>query len=696
MEIQSVVDFYHHEPLHEPTRRIRLLSIHAGNWDDDMCCNIEIHEFSTAPTYQAISYTWGAETPVHTIQLCGKKFGVRHNCLYALKQARLLGRKCCLVWVDSICINQEDMAEKASQVSIMGDIFQQAQSVLACVGAATDDSTLLFDTVIEFARIRKKQPRCNGCKLCCDWAGHQHGRDLIHTGCEWLLSMETSQLTQFEDAFYDFASRIYWSRLWIVQELLLAQHTYILCGDHSLPAKDVMFALHILQNLSHRDEKGHPLVTLAEQKGKIFHEREMDAFRMTVDNLAIEGDRHTFDLITESFLLWTMGCANRLDRVYGLLKLIQWPESCGPPTPDYGISLCELVLDVTNRLGRNWDFSDLHNLCDGLELGKEFVKVGQPAMELILGRDEDLFNCDTTTPCRRKCACGSSTVPRIAITKHVWKYGVVYQGDEEALFVTMYTCYTPTKHVELKFYYSEDSRHYCAMVAHGTAENASFRFLFWSSVQLQAGDIIAEIEDTEEYIDASQNDTMLLPVPRFCVVLRDAGHDYYKICGQAEIYGDSQWCLGATECFDSKKTRACSGHSERNKHFILCLDAQDALSYTMLGHRGYNSDLCEMPNLKDFTELLPECSNISFTGTRFSSYAMEVDTIKSEVGYKVSPFEIMRVPTMHKRLIICANCGGRFNPEVPSMRDEDRKGKDRNGTSILSKLTKKLGSAISG
>jgi hypothetical protein len=125
--------YYRHELLHDPTRQIRLLSIHSSTWDEDVCCDIEIHDLSRAPEYQAISYTWCAKTPIHTIQLGAEKFGVRHNCLYALKQARMLGRKDCLIWVDSICINQDDAAEKASQVSIMGDHFRQAESVLASV-----------------------------------------------------------------------------------------------------------------------------------------------------------------------------------------------------------------------------------------------------------------------------------------------------------------------------------------------------------------------------------------------------------------------------------------------------------------------------------------------------------------------------------------------------------------------------------
>jgi hypothetical protein len=397
----------------------------------------------------------------------------------------------------------------------------------------------LFDNVTNIATIRKKQPRCNGCRLCSDWAGSQFGRYQIHAGYEWLLDMEVSQMTRFEDAIYEFASRVYRSRLWIVPELRLTQNAYLLCGDQSLIINDLRFAWYILWSL-YDVSKDHsslfPLVTLAKQKGKIFRERRVEVFELTCNMLGGGRENQSFDLEHEGYILRELGCANPLDRVYGLLELIQWPESCGPPTPDYSITLCELVIDVTNRLSRHWNFpSAPYGICFGLGLEKEFEKHGQPGMDLLLGRTEDLFKGDTTTPCQRKCSCCSSTAPRIAMTKNIWKYGVVYEGNEDNLFVTMYTRYTPNTHVELRFSYNEETNHYTDMlVPDSEDENEPCHFLFWSSVQIQAKDIIAEI-DIQDDSDPRQpeDDKVLVSIPRFCVILRDAGCGYYKICGQA-------------------------------------------------------------------------------------------------------------------------------------------------------------------
>jgi hypothetical protein len=99
---------------------------------------------------------------------------------------------------------------------------------------------------------------------------------------------------------------------------------------------------------------------------------------------------------------------------------------------------------------------------------------------------------------------------------------------------------------------------------------------------------------------------------------------------------------------------------------MLCLDALDALSHLLFGQRKHRTDVDEFPTYEEISKFHISWSNISFTRSRFSSYAMEVDTIKSKDGYGGAPFEVAHVPTMEERLVICANCGGRFNPEAPS------------------------------
>ena len=52
-----------------------------------------------------------------------------------------------VIWVDALCINQKDLAEKNSQVQKMASVFRQAKMVICWLGEETDDSHLAFCTI---------------------------------------------------------------------------------------------------------------------------------------------------------------------------------------------------------------------------------------------------------------------------------------------------------------------------------------------------------------------------------------------------------------------------------------------------------------------------------------------------------------------------------------------------------------------
>ncbi|KAK1990544.1 hypothetical protein LX36DRAFT_592401, partial [Colletotrichum falcatum] len=99
-----------------------------------MSCELTTWPIRSAPAYHAISYTWGDANAVRQITVNGSRASVTENCFYALSQAFSGapggGGSGCYFWVDSVCINQHDAAEKSRQVKMMGSIYQNAASVL--------------------------------------------------------------------------------------------------------------------------------------------------------------------------------------------------------------------------------------------------------------------------------------------------------------------------------------------------------------------------------------------------------------------------------------------------------------------------------------------------------------------------------------------------------------------------------------
>jgi hypothetical protein len=104
---------------------------------------LEVHELKYFPEYEALSYTWadanGDTTRTKKLHL-GKEWGIlpiTSNCEAALRCLRLRNkdRK---IWVDSICIDQDNVGERSHQVQMMSIIYQTAQRVLVYLG---DDDT---------------------------------------------------------------------------------------------------------------------------------------------------------------------------------------------------------------------------------------------------------------------------------------------------------------------------------------------------------------------------------------------------------------------------------------------------------------------------------------------------------------------------------------------------------------------------
>ena len=109
-----------------------------------------------APEYEALSYTWGSQHDGSAkINLNGHLTSVTMNLFEALKQLRLdqvkNGKSKRKLWIDAICINQGDDAEKSRQILLMRDIYANASRVLAWIGKPDGLTGLAFDTVKRFA-----------------------------------------------------------------------------------------------------------------------------------------------------------------------------------------------------------------------------------------------------------------------------------------------------------------------------------------------------------------------------------------------------------------------------------------------------------------------------------------------------------------------------------------------------------------
>jgi hypothetical protein len=185
---------------------------------------------SSKPKYEALSYTWGTAgqpTPLHikpsdpghpTL-----KIDIQQNLAAALRHLRLPDKPRAL-WVDAVCINQNDTAERNAQVPRMTGIYKRAHSVVAWLGASSSDSQLAMAT-LEAIGTQIELGKC--------------ATRLKPPGTAFPEWFHSSGALPFDEdawrAIHDLVSRPWFDRVWVVQELQLANPTATLqCGSDSL------------------------------------------------------------------------------------------------------------------------------------------------------------------------------------------------------------------------------------------------------------------------------------------------------------------------------------------------------------------------------------------------------------------------------------------------------------------------------
>ncbi|KAK1750489.1 heterokaryon incompatibility protein-domain-containing protein [Echria macrotheca] len=124
-------------PLKVPNREIRLLLLRPGTAEQPLYCSLSVVSLDNAVTYEALSYVWGSSDSNTSIELDGEPFRVTPNLHAALKRLRHVDKTRTL-WVDAVCINQADTAEKNAQVSMMSSIYGGATAALLWLGEEPD------------------------------------------------------------------------------------------------------------------------------------------------------------------------------------------------------------------------------------------------------------------------------------------------------------------------------------------------------------------------------------------------------------------------------------------------------------------------------------------------------------------------------------------------------------------------------
>ncbi|KAI1132565.1 HET-domain-containing protein [Nemania abortiva] len=126
----------------DPTlKHIRVLELLPGVFESDLRAIIRTVALDDNPSYEALSYTWGARTEGRTLKIRpdakwmyqSTELPITDNLFRALRRLRRL-YKTRVFWIDAVCINQEDLDERSAQVALMEEIYSNAASTAIWLG----------------------------------------------------------------------------------------------------------------------------------------------------------------------------------------------------------------------------------------------------------------------------------------------------------------------------------------------------------------------------------------------------------------------------------------------------------------------------------------------------------------------------------------------------------------------------------
>jgi hypothetical protein len=326
-------------PKLDPTmKEIRLLHIASASRPyDPIQCRFSVTSlcFEAGQTmdtcrvpYEALSYVWGLEKHHQHIRVNNSLVEVTVNLYQALQHLRLADQER-IIWIDALCINQGDLTERMEQVSLMRDIYEKSGNVVIWLGLSWDYCQLGMEFLERLGR---------------DKGLH------IHPNVSPSLEVSQKDITsaEIQECLQKLFSARWWSRVWTVQEWILAKHSVFQCGQHMLDGQ--LLREGVRNYFDHLEKCCSDLKAHTPSNNKVFHAllamEKVEYIRLLIDEVSL--------LYIFSQFRSSREATNISDKVYGMLGLARGLYQ-GIILPNYQLPAQEVfertTLELIKRTG---------------------------------------------------------------------------------------------------------------------------------------------------------------------------------------------------------------------------------------------------------------------------------------------------------------------------------------------------------
>lgn len=312
---------YKHNALQDSSS-FRLLTLLPGTYGSPLRCQIDEFMRSSKTSYEALSYAWGDCNPSEWLEVCefadvepNKRFiRITPNLYQGLQRLRTQDPR--RLWIDAICIDQDDVQEKGHQVESMNRTYRDASRVIVWLG---DDDAY---------------PRTRALLT-------QDGKN------RWPLTLPEVDLGEL-------VTIPWFSRAWAVQEYILPQHVSYQLGSMSIPAQLVEIV--IIRHGAYLDgdktlyDQWRSICLLFEYR-RLVQEGSTDMVHQHLTMVRVFLD------LTRQRLCW-----DSRDRIYGILGIFDKTSI----VPDYSLSQQQVYQEFVLKHLEAGDFAILHECCIGV------------------------------------------------------------------------------------------------------------------------------------------------------------------------------------------------------------------------------------------------------------------------------------------------------------------------------------------
>lgn len=319
-------------------------------------CEVVHSSITTPPRYVAVSYAWGDAGDTRRLELEGVDISVSvslHGALEALRQKA----EPVTVWVDAICIDQQNFAERTQQVQLMTKIYSKAESVAVWLGPEADGSRAAAGFLED---------------VC-------HRSESPHRVTKLLGSKDREAGLAAAVSLFE---RDYWKRLWVVQEVFNARDIVVYCGSTRLPWDVYKEASRVFQR--HKGDVDYYFP--ANSQGRTYARASQNHFTYS-QILAYQGPGSLPDVRSlvhfgeESLLEVMRACRRKFasdpkDKVFGILGLLS-EDVRNEFSVDYGLSVKEIYTNVVDFLACTTGKLDV--LCESIHYPLHTNTAGLPS-----------------------------------------------------------------------------------------------------------------------------------------------------------------------------------------------------------------------------------------------------------------------------------------------------------------------------